>query len=93
LETEDAAHLAPWGVHDLHALPLTPLWPGFAINALFYAAMLWIMFAAVSVLRRWRRIRRGVCPNCAYPVGRSEVCSECGRSVVPRRVSRKAMQA
>jgi hypothetical protein len=48
------------------ALPFRPIWPGFAINTVFYAAVLWMLFAAPFALRRWRRIRRGLCPKCGY---------------------------
>ena len=64
-------------------VPLLPIWPGFAINTIFYAAILWLLFAAPFKVRRWRRTRLGLCPACAYPVGESETCTECGR----RRVS------
>jgi hypothetical protein len=63
------------------ALPCLPVWPGFAINTLFYAGILWMVFAAPFALRRRRRIKRGVCPACAYPVGASDVCTECGKPV------------
>jgi hypothetical protein len=33
-----------------------------------------------SVHRRWR-IEHGLCPECAYPVGESPVCTECGTPV------------
>jgi hypothetical protein len=56
-----------------------PIWPGFAINTIFYAAVLWLLFAAPFALRRRLRARRGQCPACAYPVGSSDVCTECGR--------------
>jgi hypothetical protein len=62
-------------------LPLRPLWPGFAINTVFYAAILWMLFAAPGMIRRRRRIKRGLCAACAYPVGESDVCTECGRPV------------
>ena len=65
-------------------LPLRPVWPGFAINTLFYAAILWggwLLLAAPFALRRRRRIKRGLCPACAYPVGASDVCTECGASL------------
>jgi len=65
-------------------LPLRPLWPGFAINTIFYAAILWLVFAAPGVLRRRRRIKRGLCLACAYPVGTSPVCTECGKPVQQR---------
>jgi hypothetical protein len=62
-------------------LPLRPIWPGFAINTLLYAGMLWLLFAAPFALRRRRRIKRGLCPKCAYPIGVSDVCTECGADV------------
>jgi hypothetical protein len=60
-------------------LPLNPIWPGFAINTVFYAAVLWVVFAGPGKLRRTIRIKRNQCPACAYPVGTSEVCTECGK--------------
>jgi hypothetical protein len=63
-------------------LPLHPIWPGFAINTLFYAAVLWVLFSAPFALRKWRRIRRGLCPKCGYDLRNrpsdSAVCPECG---------------
>jgi hypothetical protein len=64
---------------DIATLPLRPIWPGFAPNTLFYAAILWGLFAAPFALRRRLRIRRGLCPACAYPIGASVLCTECGR--------------
>jgi hypothetical protein len=61
-----------------YIVPIAPIWPGFAINTLFYAAILWMLFTAPFALRRRRRIKRGLCPACAYPVGASDVCTECG---------------
>jgi hypothetical protein len=66
-------------------LRVKPYWPGFAINTLFYAGILWLLFAAPVALRRRRRIKRGLCPACAYPVGESEVCTECGKAVISAR--------
>jgi hypothetical protein len=61
---------------------LNPVWPGFAINTFFYAAIPWLLFAAPGRVRRWRRIRRGLCAKCAYPIGTSDVCTECGGRVI-----------
>lgn len=65
-------------------LPLIVLRSGFAANTLFYAATLWLLFAAPSAWRRRRRARRGLCAVCGYPVGASEVCTECGAAVASR---------
>jgi hypothetical protein len=58
------------------------IWPGFAINTVFYAAILWLLFAAPGFVRRRIRIKRGRCPACGYPIGSSDVCTECG-AVLP----------
>ena len=60
-------------------LPLLPVWPGFAINTLFYAVVLWLVINGPLALRRAIRRQRGLCPACAYPMGESRVCSECGK--------------
>jgi len=62
-------------------LPMCPIWPGFAINTIFYAVILWVLFAFPFALRRWRRIKRGLCARCGYPLGTSAVCSECGTPI------------
>ena len=61
-------------------IPLLPLWPGFALNTIFYAAMLWVLFATPRVLRRTWRIKRGLCAACGYSLREcvSEKCPECG---------------
>ncbi len=62
-------------------LPVRPIWPGFAINTLFYAAVLWLLFPGPFALRRFIRLKRGLCPACAYPRSESAVCSECGNAI------------
>ena len=42
---------------------------------------MWLLFAAPFALRKRRRIKRGLCPKCAYPVGTNERCTECGATV------------
>jgi len=66
---------------DRIVLPVSPIWPGFAINTIFYAAILWLLCVAPFALRRRIRARRGLCPACAYPIGTSDVCTECGKTV------------
>jgi hypothetical protein len=65
-------------------LPLRPIWPGFFVNTLFYAAVLWLLIPGPFVLRRYLRVRRGLCPACAYPRGEADVCSECGGALPQR---------
>ncbi len=71
----------PWSgtVVSWRALPYRLIWIGFTINTLFYAAILWLLISGPFVLRRFLRRRRGLCPTCAYPMGESAVCSECGK--------------
>ena len=71
------------GLHniDSRALPLWPLWPGLAINTIFYAAVLWVLFAAPFKVRRWCRMKRGQCASCGYSqrgTSGGEKCPECG---------------
>ena len=66
-----------------HTIPRTIIWPAFASNTLFYAGILWLLFAASFAMRRRWRIKRGLCPACAYPIrgGSSDVCTECGVAI------------
>ena len=61
------------------AVPTSPIWPGFAINTIFYATILWLPFAPFQ-LRRYVRVKRGLCINCGYDLRGAEhaVCPECG---------------
>lgn len=64
-------------------LPLRPIWPGFLINTVIYAALLWLIpllvrYGWVSLVTRHMRKSHGLCPNCAYPRGSSDICTECG---------------
>ncbi len=73
--------LTPWGNRSIpRVLPLLPLWPGFPINTLFYASLLWLLIPGPFVLRRLIRRRRGLCPACGYDLrhGEHEACPECG---------------
>ena len=74
-----------WLIHYEGTLPVHPVWPGFAVNTLFYAVVLWLLICGPFALRRFNRARRGLCPACGYPRGESEGCSECGKAL-PNRV-------
>jgi len=58
----------------------------FAANTIFYAALLWLLIPGPFALRRFARVRRGLCPACAYPCGESAVCSECGLALQQRQL-------
>ncbi len=64
-----------------------PLWLGFAVNTLLYAVVLWLLICSPFTLRRVIRVRRGLCPACAYPRGEWDVCSECGKAIPSRKVT------
>ena len=66
-------------------LPAGVIAVGFAINTIFYAAFVWLLICGPFVLRRFLRVRRGLCPKCAYPMGESAVCTECGIALPRRR--------
>ncbi len=62
-------------------LPLTPIWSGFAVDTLFFAALSALILTGWRRMIRRRRIKRGRCPACKYPIGTSPVCTECGEAL------------
>jgi hypothetical protein len=60
------------------------MWPGFVLNTIFYAAVLWVLFAMPGTVKRMRSRRRGKCIHCGYDLrGRpadSNTCPECGKT-------------
>jgi len=64
-----------------HIIPGYPIAKGVAFNTLFYAVIVWLLCFAPFDFRRLRRSRRGLCVRCGYPVGTSDICSECGAQV------------
>ena len=61
-------------------LGYSPLWPGFVVNTVFYAAILWLLTLGPFTLRRLIRHKRGLCIKCGYDLrgAEHEVCPECG---------------
>ncbi|MEE9128699.1 MAG: hypothetical protein V3T84_01680 [Phycisphaerales bacterium] len=61
------------------AVPLRPIWLGFAINTVFYALILSVPFAPFT-LRRLIRRKRGHCIKCGYDLRGdfSAGCPKCG---------------
>ena len=64
-------------------IPLTPVWPGFIVNALDYGAGGWVLVGVVSALRARRRVRTGRCVACGYrrdSLAPGAPCPECGQA-------------
>lgn len=71
------------GSPDLAAgrvLPLSPIWSGMVVNALFYSAVFWCGLRGAVAIRRLIRQKHGLCVKCAYDLSASTGlrCPECG---------------
>ena len=69
-------------------LPYGPLWLGLIVNTLLYATVLIAVMSMWFATRSKLRLRRGLCPNCKYPIGGSEVCTECGMELAESAILR-----
>ena len=66
------------------ALPLRPVWPGFAVNTAAYASAWWLVLVGVPFARAALRRRRGRCPRCSYDragLAEGTACPECGSAL------------
>ena len=82
LQADSPGVMTSNGFDDRQVLPLTPLWPGFIANTLFFAAVwsaLWsIPRVTLAARRRWR-IRSGRCLACGQMSHPTQArCPECG---------------
>lgn len=68
----------PLSPRQMAVLPMSPLWPGFVVNSIFYAGTAWLLLLTTRVSRRRLRARRGLCTVCKYPITGHTVCPECG---------------
>lgn len=71
----EPAHVwpAPYAV-----FPRRLFWLALFVNAILYAAFAALPLVLVRRLLCARRLWRGLCPTCKYPIGTSGVCTECG---------------
>jgi len=75
-----AVKLDSFGSLVLHLLPCEPIWRGLAANTAFCGASMWLAGWIAAVLRRGRRMRRGLCMLCGYDLRGlwERRCPECG---------------
>ena len=83
VKLSETLHFLRVGEARYRVLPLRPIWPGFAINTVFYAAILWLLMFGVFTMRRVIRRKRGHCIKCGYDLSHAEheACPECGVEV------------
>lgn len=62
-------------------LPLKIIWPGFIANTLLYSLVFYSIFFMHFKLRHVLRLKRKQCIKCGYPIGQSEICTECGEEL------------
>ena len=77
-------NMSDWS--EPRAIPFIPIFPGFAINTIFYAAILWLLTLGPFTARRMIRRKRGHCIKCGYDLrghsgGGGEACPECGQEL------------
>lgn len=66
---------------DIRPMPIRSLWPGFALNTLFYAGIAWGLWQLPLALRRRKRNKKGLCVRCGYDlkgIAAGAACPECG---------------
>jgi hypothetical protein len=84
LRVADPEPSAGEGGVEFNFVPFGILPVGFAVNTLIYTVALGSMLFLSRATRRWIRSRRGRCPRCAYPIGTSDTCTECGEALTKR---------
>lgn len=62
-------------------VPLVPWLPGFLFDTLFWASVSFFVGSILSRFRRYKRISKGLCPRCKYPIGPIPTCAECGEPI------------
>ena len=84
LTTVSGGWRLPWRTNPLElgvVFPYRVIPSAFAADTAFYVVVIWVLAGGAQAVRRRIRTRRGLCPNCAYPIGESPVCTECGREL------------
>lgn len=66
---------------DWLMLPYAIVPLGFLVNTAVYAAALALIGLGMRQARRSRRLTRGLCPRCKYPLADLPTCPECGETI------------
>lgn len=82
MEPDGIRWLDPSVDYKQKIIPACPIFPGFAINTLFYAGILSVLWSTPFAARRIIRRRRGRCTRCGYDLRHAEhdACPECGNA-------------
>lgn len=70
-----------WGGFPAYVIPMVPYWRGFIPNIAFWAWMSVLIHRFFRAALTSRRLARGLCPTCRYPIGPTPICSECGMQI------------
>lgn len=76
-----AARVSTIPIPNRMRLPIDPLWRPLLANTAIWSAIVTGLVLGV----RSRRVGAGQCPRCRYPIGVSEVCTECGAAIPAQR--------
>ncbi len=71
----------------IRALPCRPIWRGLAADTLLFALAWSALLFVPPAIRTHLRIRRGLCPHCAYNLADLQpdsLCPECGHARAPK---------
>lgn len=71
------------GLHNKTGLwlPLHPRWPGFLLNTVFYAMILWPISLLPGLYTHILRKIANKCPSCGTDIGVDSVCEQCGEDL------------
>lgn len=80
IPVSDHLTVPQWHLARERALPLMPIWIGFALDTAAFGVIWLLPIVGLASLRARRRIRRGRCEKCGYDLRQDPAggCPECG---------------
>lgn len=70
-------YITVWTGPQERQLPIRPIWTGFALNTVLFAAPVLALLLIPGPLRRARRRRRGQCERCSYDLRGTPALAPC----------------